>query len=66
MRYCNLIWIALALLSAARSSPDEFSQCVKRCTEARDPLSGGECVRLCEQMLDEGQRAGDEMTEGSE
>lgn len=55
MRYCNLIWIALALLSAACSSPDEFSQCVKRCTEARDPLPGGECVRLCEHLLEGGE-----------
>lgn len=52
MRHCNLIWIALALLSVACSSPDEFSQCVKRCTEARDPLPGGECVRLCEHLLE--------------
>ncbi len=48
---------------AGCSSPDEFSQCVKRCTGARDPLPGGECVRLCEHLLAGGEH---EATEGSE
>lgn len=56
-----VLWAAIAL--AACSSPDEFSQCVKRCTSARDPLPGGECVRLCEHLLEGGER---EATEGSE
>lgn len=54
-------WMVLAIALAACSSPDEFSQCVKRCTGARDPLPGSECVRLCEHLLEggEGQRAAD-------
>ena len=52
--------LILIVALAACSSPDEFSQCVRRCTRARDPLPGGECVRLCEHLLERGEEASEQ------
>lgn len=59
----RILLLIVGVALAGCSSPDEFSQCVKRCASARDPLPGGECVRLCEHLLEGGEH---EATEGSE